>query len=70
MKIIIATLQLCFLCSCQSTQKPKTHTPVPSLNSSIEMTTRLQRHVSDAKSGIRRARTLQERIDNKASLLE
>lgn len=66
--VVIATLQ--FQLACSTTNKPKTNTQVPSLSVSKEMTKQLRANLQDAKDGVHRARTLNERIDYKASILE
>lgn len=59
----------CLFTAC-ATGKPKTNTQIPSLDTSKEMTRQLRVDIQDAKDGVHRARTLNERIDYKASVLE
>jgi len=61
--LIVATLQL----GCST---PRTNTKVPQLDTAKEQTRQIYNDTVDAKSSVRRARTLSERIDAKLMLLK
>lgn len=49
--------------------KPKTHTQVPSLAQSQEITRGLAGKLTDAKDGVGRVRTLRQQIEDKVIML-
>lgn len=56
-----------FLTACSTT--PRTNTAVPALDTARAKTIQITNDITDAKGGIRRARTYSERLDYKASLI-
>lgn len=68
---LLALLLSVLLAACStSSKKPTTHTSVPSLDVSRERVKQLRSSIQDSKDGIRRVRSLQERIDYKESMLK
>lgn len=71
MRYVALFCSIALLSACSASPKrPVTHTSVPSLDVSRARVKQLQSSIQDSKDGIRRVRTLQERIDYKASILE
>lgn len=70
MRVAIILCALLFAACSTSPKKPTTHTSVPSLDTSRQRVKQLQNSIQDSKDGIRRVRTLQERIDYKESMLK
>jgi uncharacterized lipoprotein YajG len=70
MKHLISAVALALLVGCEtSPKKPTTNTPAPSIDTSKEIGRTIHSNVADAKDGVRKARTIGDRIDNKINLL-
>lgn len=64
--LLVATI---LVVGCSTAPKPKTHTQVPSLAQSQEITRGLAGKLTDAKDGVGRVRTLRQQIEDKVIML-
>lgn len=70
MKGFMALAMFSILMTSCAPARPKGNTAAPSLGTAKVLTRQMTNDIVDAKSGLRRTRTLSERIDYKASLIE
>lgn len=68
--VIFVTLVFFTLGCSSSPKKPTTHTPVPALGTSKEITRSIRSDIADNKDAISNARRLRQTIDSKLSVLE